>query len=419
MDKGPEGRGVRFELRLFREHVDTWYAGTQKKKRKPKKIRNIVEGHHHPYPTRILFRVQFRLDDQPHIQKICIAMFCCFGLALFTRKRVNPAPLQIPIPPVSFLSFPPSFYFFCTLYEGGPQDCIDFHRTHPPTMAQYAGLSLREIYAVKCDDLHCKKNSGLLKILPDKAGHFEDLETLDLGTNFVGPKGLLPVLEVVGVCVNLHTFSLKDNQLTNQSVCDVCDFAAQHPSLTSLDFSDNPITLSAGKALLQLANLNPRIRAITLDGTNIRPMVARSIANQCQKNKEQVLHTLTPGLSLRIQFRSSFSLLLHIPLALYGSWWLTDGSLVVSRQLWQLFRSSERRCGNATPGLRPPSAACPATPTTVSSGGPPLVHRAARRSPSRRVRSVPHLDPLGGPGRTGSSTMGHWNFTWRIAHDRN
>ena len=159
-------------------------------------------------------------------------------------------------------------------------------RTIDYKMAAYAGLSLQEIYSIKCDEIHCKKNSWLVKNLPMTPGDFETLERLDLSNNFVGPKGLLPVLEIVKVCSSLTYFSLKDNQLTNQSTCDVCDVLAIHPGIVNLDISNNPVTLSAGKALLELAQKNPRMRKIILDDTNIRPMLVRSITSQCAQNQE-------------------------------------------------------------------------------------------------------------------------------------
>ena len=159
-------------------------------------------------------------------------------------------------------------------------------RTIDYKMAAYAGLSLQEIYSIKCDEIHCKKNSWLVKNLPMTPGDFETLERLDLSNNFVGPKGLLPVLEIVKVCSSLTYFSLKDNQLTNQSTCDVCDVLAIHPGIVNLDISNNPVTLSPGKALLELAQKNPRMRKIILDDTNIRPMLVRSITSQCAQNQE-------------------------------------------------------------------------------------------------------------------------------------
>eukprot|EP00667_Euglena_gracilis_P001980 EG_transcript_1977 len=156
--------------------------------------------------------------------------------------------------------------------------------------------SLRAMYAAKCDALQCKKNSALLRDLPDVPGAQDDLRELDLGANFLGPKGLLPVLEVVRECRNLTTLSLRDNQLTNQSVLDLCDVALYHPSLRSLDLSHNPITLSAGKALLDLVTTNPRITHVGLEHTNVRPAVAKSVLDRCCRNGAPVLGAPIPFL---------------------------------------------------------------------------------------------------------------------------
>eukprot|EP01006_Ploeotia_vitrea_P031037 TRINITY_DN63362_c0_g1_i1.p1 TRINITY_DN63362_c0_g1~~TRINITY_DN63362_c0_g1_i1.p1 ORF type:complete len:938 (+),score=61.09 TRINITY_DN63362_c0_g1_i1:28-2841(+) len=151
-------------------------------------------------------------------------------------------------------------------------------------MSEYAGLSIKEIYTRKCEEFGCKKNSQLMKTLPQIVNQFDTLEELDLGINFVGPRGLLPVLEVVKASTALKILTLRDNQLTNQSVQDVVDFVITHRSLTKLDVSNNPITLGAGKALLELAQANPRVKYIAIDNTSIRPMLVRSVQNQCAKN---------------------------------------------------------------------------------------------------------------------------------------
>eukprot|EP01012_Entosiphon_sulcatum_P032339 TRINITY_DN41142_c0_g1_i1.p1 TRINITY_DN41142_c0_g1~~TRINITY_DN41142_c0_g1_i1.p1 ORF type:complete len:956 (-),score=166.96 TRINITY_DN41142_c0_g1_i1:31-2898(-) len=152
----------------------------------------------------------------------------------------------------------------------------------------YGGMSFRQIYSLTCEQLHCKKNSELLRTLPNQPGVFTSLHELDLSTNFVGPKGLLPVLEVVKVSVALRVLSLRDNQLSNQSVQDIVDVCLSHRSLTKLDVSQNPITLSAGRALLELAQRNPLLQSIVVDDTNVRQMLKQSIASQCRKNARTI-----------------------------------------------------------------------------------------------------------------------------------
>lgn len=152
-------------------------------------------------------------------------------------------------------------------------------------MSAYSGFSLREIYIRKCDELGCKKNSSLLKVLPTKPDLFDIPVSLDLSTNFVGAKGLLALLEVVRCCTGLVSIDLRDQQMTNESVAELALVLARHPSVQRINLGSNPISLSAGTTLLELAKANPLIDAIGLDGTDVRPVVVNTINNQLEKNK--------------------------------------------------------------------------------------------------------------------------------------
>lgn len=152
-------------------------------------------------------------------------------------------------------------------------------------MSQYAGLSLREIYAKKCEELGCKKNSQLTALLPAKPDVFEVPTSIDMSMNFVGPKGLRPLAEVVRCCTGLVSLDLRDQQMTNESVEFLCEVLLRHPSLTSLNLSDNPLTIAAGNALIELAKNNPNIETILLDNTQIRPAMFTAISAQLARNK--------------------------------------------------------------------------------------------------------------------------------------
>jgi hypothetical protein len=151
-------------------------------------------------------------------------------------------------------------------------------------MAQYAGLSLRDIYARKCDELHCKRNSAFYNMLPSKPDFFEVPVAIDISQNFVGPKGLLAVLEVVRCCSGLVSIDLRDQQMTNESITAVCDTLQLHPTVTTLNVGDNPITIDAGRALLDLAKANPRIVEIHVHNTGMRSVMSGAIAVQLRKN---------------------------------------------------------------------------------------------------------------------------------------
>eukprot|EP00672_Neobodo_designis_P028569 CAMPEP_0174853814 /NCGR_PEP_ID=MMETSP1114-20130205/29585_1 /TAXON_ID=312471 /ORGANISM="Neobodo designis, Strain CCAP 1951/1" /LENGTH=928 /DNA_ID=CAMNT_0016088481 /DNA_START=24 /DNA_END=2810 /DNA_ORIENTATION=- len=153
-------------------------------------------------------------------------------------------------------------------------------------MAQYAGLSLFDIYARKCEELHCKRNSALAAQLPKKPDYFEAPTSLDLSNNFVGPKGLLAVLEVVRCCTGLISLDVQDQQMTNDSVQAICDVLQHHPSVTTLNVSNNPITIEAGRAILDLVRANPRLERVHLQNTGMRSVMTGAISVQLSKNRE-------------------------------------------------------------------------------------------------------------------------------------
>lgn len=151
-------------------------------------------------------------------------------------------------------------------------------------MSIYAGLSLQQIYERSCVDQGCKRNSALVKMLPSMPDLFTEPTKLDLSTNFLGPKGLKSLLEVVRVCGDLREINLRDQQLTNESIQVLCDVLRTHPSVTHLFLDHNPITIAAGISLLDLVRENAVLEVITLDKTEIRPTVLESIAHQLEKN---------------------------------------------------------------------------------------------------------------------------------------
>ena len=152
-------------------------------------------------------------------------------------------------------------------------------------MVDYVGMSPHDVYRMKCEEYGCKMNSLLTKQLPKVPDNFDETKQLDLSNNFVGPKGLLPVLEVIKVCVGLKHLSLKDNQLSNQCVMNLADVVQTHKGISSIDLSNNPITIGAGKAILELIKVNTQIEKICLENTSVKGMLLRAIDVQLNSNR--------------------------------------------------------------------------------------------------------------------------------------
>ena len=149
---------------------------------------------------------------------------------------------------------------------------------------QYASTSPRDLYAQLCKKLNCKCISSVVDVLSDRPGNWS-LDHLDLGRTYVGMKGVIPIVEICKVFSKLTSLDLSDNFLNNESVTFfVAKMACFHPSLTQINLSRNPISWTAGMALLELATKNTSLHAISLDQTLIKDGVVEAINAQLRKN---------------------------------------------------------------------------------------------------------------------------------------
>ncbi|CBZ28881.1 putative calpain-like cysteine peptidase [Leishmania mexicana MHOM/GT/2001/U1103] len=155
-------------------------------------------------------------------------------------------------------------------------------------MSYYIGYSQREIYKKRCSELGCACNSAVVRLLSDVPGEVTGLTSLDLSRNFLGRKGIIPLLDVIESAVQLRSLDLRDQQLSDDTVAVICARLRQHPSLLKLNLSNNPITLASSSALLELANQNSVVQYIFLDNTLVRPSMVTAIEVQLEKNRELV-----------------------------------------------------------------------------------------------------------------------------------
>eukprot|EP00996_Jenningsia_fusiforme_P003185 NODE_3992_length_880_cov_45.061372_g3680_i0.p1 GENE.NODE_3992_length_880_cov_45.061372_g3680_i0~~NODE_3992_length_880_cov_45.061372_g3680_i0.p1 ORF type:complete len:258 (+),score=54.61 NODE_3992_length_880_cov_45.061372_g3680_i0:88-774(+) len=138
--------------------------------------------------------------------------------------------------------------------------------------------SSQSAYVYYCTQYGIRPNSGVISILPSMVGSFT-LQELNLSGNFVGDRGLLPLLEVIRLNRSLHTLRLRDNGLRNSGVECLVDMALGHPGLRNLDLGSNHITLGGAKVLLELVRTNHRIQTLLLGGTRIDEQFRQAIAN--------------------------------------------------------------------------------------------------------------------------------------------
>jgi hypothetical protein len=152
-------------------------------------------------------------------------------------------------------------------------------------MSIYAGLSMREIYLKKCEDLGVRKNSQFVAFLPDKPDQFDFPQEISVAKNFLGPKGLRPLLEVVRVCTNLRSLDLRDQQLTKESIDELCTVLLNNKTLTRLNLADNPLTIASGAVIADLVKANQNIEYVVLENTQIRQAMCNAIDSQLERNR--------------------------------------------------------------------------------------------------------------------------------------
>eukprot|EP01060_Flectonema_neradi_P010888 TRINITY_DN17973_c0_g1_i1.p1 TRINITY_DN17973_c0_g1~~TRINITY_DN17973_c0_g1_i1.p1 ORF type:complete len:266 (+),score=24.86 TRINITY_DN17973_c0_g1_i1:80-877(+) len=155
----------------------------------------------------------------------------------------------------------------------------------PAAPAEYAGMSLRSIYAASCDANGCRKNTSLLRMLPSTTEEASSLKSLDLSLNFVGKIGIRPVLDVVRNASCLENLNISDNFLDNSSISELVATVDGLTQLTSIDLSKNPISQTGGKLINTLARNNSNIQNINVSGTLINPALKSSILQKVVMNK--------------------------------------------------------------------------------------------------------------------------------------
>lgn len=133
--------------------------------------------------------------------------------------------------------------------------------------------------------LGVKANSAVEKKF-DTGALGEHTEVLYLRNNYLGPKGLLAVLEMLKEgCPNVVKFDLAGNNVNNTVITQLVEVAAIHPKLEHIYLSDNPLSFNAGMALLGLANKNRRIKHIELKNTKLQDGIVDQINRQLETNR--------------------------------------------------------------------------------------------------------------------------------------
>jgi hypothetical protein len=148
-------------------------------------------------------------------------------------------------------------------------------------------VSLLDEYKQYCLNFGIKPNSGLLKSLPSVVGDFATTINLDL--NYIGVKGVQPLLQILRRNRGLRLLNLKDNNLENNEVRALVNVLLTDSgnTLTHLDLSNNPISLAGGSAIMDLVSQKKSLTTVVLRGTLIQPKVVEKIVEAAESNRRR------------------------------------------------------------------------------------------------------------------------------------
>lgn len=128
--------------------------------------------------------------------------------------------------------------------------------------------NLLELYKDLCSREGCRVNSSVVQYMEAQGPAFVPLK-LDLGHNYLGAKGLRPIIQLISACQTITEVDLGGNGADNSTVEALCGVLRGHLGVTSVNLGRNPITVVGGRMLLQLLEDNRRITRMDVRGTDI------------------------------------------------------------------------------------------------------------------------------------------------------
>ncbi|CCW64796.1 unnamed protein product [Phytomonas sp. EM1] len=156
--------------------------------------------------------------------------------------------------------------------------------------------SLRDVYIKACVENGIHVNSGIVAILPDKPSMTYLSETLDFSNNYIGDRGILPLLAVVEKLHNLKAILFVENGLRNKGIDALCTGVANHPSLERIDLSGNCISEGAALSLEGLLRTNKRIVDLAINRSKISVEWRVKLKDLIALNRStQVTHEIVEG----------------------------------------------------------------------------------------------------------------------------
>lgn len=160
--------------------------------------------------------------------------------------------------------------------------------------------SLRELYLKSCAENGLLPNSVIVDLFPDKPGVPFPLEVIDIRSNYLGDRGILPLLATVDHMANLRALVLSQNGIRNKGVEALANCLSRHPTVEYVDISDNYISEGAARSLERLLRCNHRIVDVVIENTKIDvgwrvKLKDLMKANRCSMEQQAALADTAPS----------------------------------------------------------------------------------------------------------------------------
>lgn len=148
--------------------------------------------------------------------------------------------------------------------------------------------TLDDLYQYYCRRKGCKANSCFSRYLIEefeRQGQKRVLETVDLSLNYVGRKGIIPVLDLVKNVKTIKKLNLSNNMLEHEELEHLVYCLALHPSVEEVVLANNCFHDASVKVILDLLELNGGITTFDVDGNEISAASVATIGEQLEKNR--------------------------------------------------------------------------------------------------------------------------------------
>eukprot|EP00760_Papus_ankaliazontas_P002382 PhM_4_TR1096/c0_g2_i1/m.38281 len=140
--------------------------------------------------------------------------------------------------------------------------------------------SFSQDYEAACAELGCRVDTVVKKQLIG----YRQPDILDLTKTYLGPKNFMAVVRALPGLTAVDTVRCRSNGVDNDSMIEFCKVLSTHPAITSIDFSGNPLSYPAAKALIEAIEVNSKVVDITLEETDMYDALIKRIELGTKEN---------------------------------------------------------------------------------------------------------------------------------------